>query len=173
MLVNNSAVASGVTFGSASGYASAASGSQTVVVQSGGVTVASSNGLNISGGNNNTILATQLGLTDFVDNRSEPATNQVQIRAINASPSIVPSADVYIVASGTDISTVSPTATLNFQAATTYQTVAAGNYQVEFCPAGTKIPLVNTTLQLTSQQIRTVVSLDGNGYQGLELADLN
>jgi hypothetical protein len=174
MLVNNSTVASGVAYGTASGYASAASGSQQVQIQIGGNQTLLNQTLNISGGNNNTILATGSGLTVFTDNKSTPPSGDVQIRAINASNSIQPSADVYIVPAGTDLSTVNPTATLTFQAASQYVSVAAGSYQIEFAQTGSKLPIINSgALSLSAGQIRTVVSLDGNGFATAVLSDLD
>lgn len=172
LLVNNSTIASGVAYGAASGYAAASSGSQSVQIQAGSTPILNAT-LNISGGNDNTILATASGVTAFVDNKATPPTNDIQLRAINASSSLGP-VDVYIVPQNTDLSTVSPTATLNFQAASSYQTLAAGSYQVEFCIAGSKIPIINSgVLSLTAGQIRTVVSLDGNGFSSTVLSDLN
>jgi hypothetical protein len=172
LLVNNKAVASGVGYGTASGYASASSGSQQVQIQTGGVTL-----LNVSAtinGGNNTILATDSGLTVFTDNKSTPSSGNIQIRAINASTSLQ-SVDVYIVPAGTDISTVSPDATLNFQAASQYLTKPAGSYQIEFTPSGSKLVSINSgALSFSAGQIRTVVSLDGNGVDSTAiLSDLN
>jgi hypothetical protein len=172
LLVNNNTVASGVGYGAASGYTGASSGSQSVQINSGSATLLNAT-LNITGGNNNTILATSSGASVFVDNKATPPTNDIQIRAINASSSLG-TMDVYIVAANTDLNTVSPTATLAYRAASSYQTLAAGTYQVEFCITGSKIPIINSgSLALTAGQIRTVVSLDGNGFSSSVLTDLN
>jgi len=173
MLVNNSTLASGVAYGTASGYQSASSGSVPVAIQSAGTTLLNQT-VTISGGQNHTILATDSGLTVLTDNKTTPSSGNFQIRTINASSSISP-ADVYIVpASNPDISTVSPAATLNFQAASGYQTLAAGSYQIIFTEAGQKIPLVNSgSLSFSAGQIRTVVSLDFGTYSTAVLSDLN
>jgi Domain of unknown function (DUF4397) len=172
LLVNNSTVASGIGYGAASGYASASSGSQAVQVKQGSNTLLNLT-LTLSGGNNNTILATLSGATVFTDNKSTPSSGDIEIRAINAS-STLGTADVYIVAPNTDISTVNPTATLTFQTASSYKTLAAGTYQIEFTQSGSKIPIINSgSLSFSAGQIRTVVSLDGNGFSTSVLSDLN
>jgi Domain of unknown function (DUF4397) len=172
LVVNNSTVASGVAYGAASGYAGASSGSESVQISSASGTLLNTN-LDISGGNNNTILATSLGASVFTDNKATPPTNDIQIRAINAAGTLG-TMDVYIVPPSTDLSSVSPTATLDYRAASNYMTLAAGSYQVEFCLTGSKIPIINSgALALTAGQIRTVVSLDGNGFSTSVLSDLN
>ncbi|HKW19671.1 MAG TPA: DUF4397 domain-containing protein [Terriglobales bacterium] len=172
LLVNNNTIASGIGYGAASGYAGVSSGSQPVQINSGSATLLNLS-LSINGGENNTILATLSGATVFTDNKSTPPSNDVQIRAINASNTLG-TADVYVVPSNTDISTMNPTATLAFQAASGYQTLAAGTYEVLFTQAGSKIPIINSgAISFTAGQIRTVVSLDGNGFSASVLSDLN
>lgn len=174
MLIANSAVASGVVYGTASSYAKASSGSQTVQIQSGGVTLLNSS-LSFSGGNNNTVLATDSGATVFTDDRSTPPTNDIEIRVINASNSLGP-ADVYVVPSNTtDISTIPPTATLAFQAASNYIQLAAGSYEVLLTQSTSKNVIIDSNpLSLSAGQVRTVVSLDGNGvFSTAVLSDLN
>lgn len=172
LLINNNTVASGVSYGAASGYAHAGSGSQSIQINSGSGSLLNGT-LTISGGNNNTILATALGLSIFTDNKATPPTNDVEIRAINASNSLG-TLDVYIVPPNTDLSAMSPTASLAFRAASNYVTLAVGTYQAEFCLSGSKIPIINSgSLALTDGQIRTVVSLDGNGFSTTVLTDLN
>lgn len=173
MVVNNKTVASGVTYGSASAYASVSSGSEAVQIQSGGTTLLNSS-LTLSGANNNTILATDSGTTVFTDDKSTPPSGDLEIRVINASNSLG-TADVYVVAPGTDISTQNPTATLAFQAASSYKALAAGSYQVLFTQTGSKNVIINSNaLSFSAGQIRTVVSLDGNGvFSTAVLSDLN
>jgi len=172
LLVNNNTLASGVAYGSASGYARTSSGSQSVQINAGSGSLLNST-LTISGGNNNTIVATPLGASIFTDNKATPPTNDIQIRAINASNSLG-TLDVYIVPPNTDLSAMQPTASLAFRAASNYVTLAVGTYQAEFCLSGSKIPIINSgALALTNGQIRTVVSLDGNGFSTTVLTDLN
>jgi Domain of unknown function (DUF4397) len=172
MVVNNKTIASGVTYGTASGYASVGSGSQTVEVQAGGTTLLNSS-LSFSGGHN-TVLATDSGATAFADDNSTPPSGDIEIRVINASSSIG-TADVYVVQPGQDISTIAPTATLAFQAASSYQPYAAGSYEVLFTQTGSKNLIIDSNpLSFSAGQVRTVVSLDGNGvYSTAVLSDLN
>ena len=173
MLVNNNTVANGTPFGAASGYSPVSSGSEQVQIQAGGITLFNSS-LTLNSGNN-TVLATNFGVTVFADNKSTPSSGNIQIRAINAANSMG-TVDVYIVAPGTDVSTVNATASnVGFQSASSYQTLAAGSYQVEFTQAGTKNVLLNSNaLSFSAGQIRTVVSLDGSGvFTTAVLSDLN
>ncbi len=174
LLLDNNTVASGVSFGTASGYSSSSSGSHSLQVQSAGNTL-----LNVSislNSGNNTVLATDFGATVFADNKSTPSSGNIQIRVINAS-SVMGTVDVYIVAPNTDLSTVNPSiTTLAFQEASDYQTLAAGSYQIEFTQSGSKNVIVSTTsTSFSAGQIRTVVSLDGSGggFTTSVLSDLN
>jgi hypothetical protein len=174
MLLDNNSVASGVTFGAASAYSSTGSGSHTLEIQASGATLLNQS-ISLNGGSNNTILATDSGATVLSDNKSTPSSGDIQIRAVNASNSIG-TADVYIVAPGTDISTISPTASaLAFRAASSYQSLAAGSYEVIFTQSGSKNVIINSNaLSFSAGQIRTVVSLDGNGVLSTAvLSDLN
>ena len=174
MLVGSSTVATGVAFGAASSYASVSSGSQTVQIQANGATLFNQT-LSLNSGNS-TVLATNSGPTVFADNKTTPSSGNIQIRAINASTALG-TTDVYVVAPGTDISTVNPTFSgLGYQSASSYATVAAGSYQVEFAPAGSKNILINSNaLSFSAGQIRTVVALDNpsGGYTIAVLSDLN
>jgi hypothetical protein len=95
---------------------------------------------------------------------------------INASPTLG-SADVYIVTSGTSIAGMTPTVSnLAYQAASGYQSLAAGSYQVVFTPPGQQLPVVTTNAQsFASGQVRTVVALDaqGGGFTTAVLSDKN
>jgi hypothetical protein len=174
MLVDSKTLASGVAFGAASSYASVGSGSHTIEIQANSATLFSQTASVNSG--NNTILATNSGITIFADNKTTPSSGNIQIRTINASTSLG-TTDVYVVAPGTDISTVNPTfSALAYQGASGYATVPAGSYQVEFAQAGSKNVLINSNaVSFSAGQIRTVVALDNpsGGYTTAVLSDLN
>ncbi len=112
----------------------------------------------------------------LADSNSAPTAGDIEIRVMNAAPGIA-AADVYIVPAGSNISTLSPVATsLAFQAATSYQTLTAGTYQVFLTVPGTKSAyLSSVSLVLTGGQIRTVVGINGvgTGFTSLTLADLD
>jgi uncharacterized protein DUF4397 len=174
LLVDNSALATGVAFGAASSYASTGSGSHTIEIQANSATLFNQT-VSFSSGNN-TVLATNSGPTIFADNKTTPSSGNIQIRVINASASLG-TADVYVVAPGVDISTVNPTfSALAYQSASSYSTLAAGSYQVEFAQAGSKNVLINTSaMSFSSGQIRTLVALDNpsGGFTTAVLSDLN
>ena len=174
LVIDNSTLATGVAFGAASSYASVGSGSHTLQIQANSATLFNQT-VSITSGNN-TVLATNSGPTIFADNKTTPSSGNIQIRAINASTSLG-TTDVYVVAPGVDISTVNPTfSALAYQSASSYATVAAGSYQVEFTQAGSKNILVNSNADsFSSGQIRTIVALDNpsGGYTTAVLADLN
>jgi hypothetical protein len=128
------------------------------------------------GSGDNTVLATNSGAVVLADSSATPSSGDISIRAINAS-STLGTADVYIVNSSTDISTVNPTASsVAFTAATPYQTVAAGSYVVIFTQPGQKVPVISSSpLSFTAGQVRSVMGLDGQsgGFTTAVLADLN
>jgi len=174
LVVDNSNLATGVAFGAASSYASVSSGSHTVEIQANSATLFNQT-LSLGSGNS-TVLATNSGPTIFADNKTTPSSGNIQIRAINASTSLGTS-DVYVVAPGIDISTVNPTfSALAYSSASSYATLPAGSYQVEFAQAGSKTVLINSNaLSFSAGQIRTIVALDNpsGGYTTAVLADLN
>ena len=174
MLVDSSTLATGVAFGATSSYASVGSGSHTVQIQANGATLFNQT-LSLNSGNS-TVLATNSGPTVFADSKTTPSSGNIQIRAINASTALG-TTDVYVIAPGTDISTVNPTfSALAYQSASTYATVAAGSYQVEFAQAGSKNILINSNaISFSAGQIRTIVALDNpsGGFTVAVLSDLN
>jgi hypothetical protein len=174
LVVDNNPVATGVAFGAASSYASTGSGSHTIEIQANSATLFNQTVSFTSG--NNTVLATNSGPTIFLDNKTTPSSGDIQVRVINASTSLG-TADVYVVASGVDISTVNPTfSALAYQSASSYSTMAAGSYQIEFAQSGSKNVLINTSaMSFSAGQIRTVVALDNpsGGFTTAVLSDLN
>ena len=164
----------GVAFGAASSYTSVASGSRTVEIQANSATLFNQT-LSVASGNN-TVLATNSGPTIFTDHKTTPSSGNIQIRVINASTSLG-MADIYVVTPGVDISTVNPTfSSLAYQSASSYATVSAGSYQIEFAQAGSKNVLINSNaISFSSGQIRTVLALDNpsGGFTIAVLSDLN
>jgi hypothetical protein len=112
----------------------------------------------------------------FTDNNAAPTSGNLNLRIINASPALG-SADVYVVAPGTDLTTLSPTVTsLAVQSASGYTTLTPGTYEVYFTAPGQKFAFIDSGPQTWSAgQVRTVVGLDGQfgGYTSTVLADLN
>ena len=176
MLIDGNNLATTVAYGSASGYVSVGSGSHHLQIEASGTTTILIDQTISLGSGDNTVLATNSGAVVLADSSTTPSSGDISIRAINAS-STLGTADVYIVNSSTDISTVNPTASsVAFTAATAYQTVAAGSYVVIFTQPGQKVPVISSSpLSFTAGQVRSVMGLDGQngGFTTAVLADLN
>lgn len=176
MTIDNKSAVTGTTYGAASAYVNVSSGSRNLIVESTGSTSPLINQtVNFSSGDS-TVVATDSGATVFTDNNSAPSSGNLNIRVINASPTLG-SADVYIVTSGTSIAGLTPTVSnLAYQAASGYQSFAAGSYQVVFTPPGQQLPVITSSAQsFASGQVRTVVALDaqGGGFTTAVLSDKN
>jgi hypothetical protein len=108
--------------------------------------------------------------------RLTPDSNRTIGNLINVSPSLG-TADVYIVSPATDINTVSPTiSNFAFGSASTYQSLAAGNYEIIYAFASQKITAIDSgSLSLSAGQVRTFVGLNGQsgGFTDALLADVN
>ena len=112
------------------------------------------------------------------DDNAPPAAGQIKLRLVHASPS-AGNVDIYVVAPGTDINTVSPTLTnIPFKAASEYLSVPAGSYEVFITQTGKKDVAINSgSLAISAGQIRTAVALDATGggtpLTAIVLSDLN
>src|SRR5438045_8606419 len=112
----------------------------------------------------------------LTDDNSAPPSGDAKLRLINVAPSSGPT-DVYVVAPGTDINTVSPTITnLAFGAASLYQNLTAAHYEIISAFARQKsIAIDSGSLSLSSGQIRSFVGLNGQsgGFTDALLPDVN
>lgn len=181
VLLSSASISSGITYGTASGYVSEAAGSPTLVIEPTGSTTALINeSITITSGTQYTIVATgyppNLNLVQFTDNNAAPPSGDVNLRLINSSPSLG-TADVYVVAPGTDLGSVSPTVTgLSFVSASNYVSMTAGSYEIFFTPTGQKSGGSDSgSLTFSAGQVRTVVGLNGTttGYTTAVLSDVN
>jgi hypothetical protein len=176
MLIDNKSTVTGTTYGAVSAYVTVNSGSRNLIVEATGTTSPLINQTISIPSGDSTVLATGSGAVVFTDNNTAPPSGNIKIRVINASPTLG-TADVYIVASGTSIAGLSPTfSNLAHQAASGYQTLAAGSYQVVFTPPGQQFAEITTSAQsFASGQIRSVVALDAQngGFTTAVLSDLN
>lgn len=178
LLVGGKSVATGVGYGAASSYVSVSSGSEHIQ----GDTTGSSNAVldlssSLGSGSYSTALVAATGSILLTDNHTAPASGNFSIRVINASASLQ-TPDVYILPSGTDINTVTPTySSLTLQSNPGYKTLPSGTYQIVFTLPGQKFAEVSTSsLSFTDGQVRTVLGLDGFGGAGLTtsvVSDLN
>jgi hypothetical protein len=176
MLIDGSKVVT-ANFGAASGYVS---GIRHVQVEpSGASSVLIDQSPNLSSGSDTTVFSLSISTNIFpvvaTDDNSAPASGNAKLRIVSGAP-FLGTVDVYIVAAGTDINTVGPTiSSLAFGSVSSYQSVAAGSYQIEFTQPGQKFAFIDTgVLSLSSGQIRTVVGLNtSSSYTAAILADLN
>ncbi len=177
MLIGNKSEATGVTYGAASGYTSTNSGSGTLQIENTGTTnILVSQPISLAAKSDSTVLATGSGTVVLTDNNAAPSSGNIEIRVINASPTLG-TADVYIVPSGTAITPGNPTfSSLAFAAATGYDSLPAGSYEVIFTQPGQAFAVINSNpLSFSAGQIRSVVGLDGQngGFTTAVLSDLN
>lgn len=110
----------------------------------------------------------------LVDDLRAIAT-EARLRIVHASPS-AGAVDIYLVAPGTDISTVAPALTdVPFLAESGYLSVAPGDYDVVVTPAGSDLPAIGpATVTLVAGGIYTAAARDefGSGTPlGLILLD--
>mgnify|MGYP006274294673 CR=1 FL=1 len=101
-----------------------------------------------------------LVLTD--DDRS--VASEAKLRVVHASPS-AGEVDVYLTSAGTDLSTVDPAVDgATFLDATTYLSVAPGNYDVTVTPGGGTTPVIGpVSVNLVAGGVYTAAARDADG----------
>jgi Domain of unknown function (DUF4397) len=181
VLVDNTSLSSNLAYGTSTGYLSEKSGSHQIGIEpSGSSSTLLQQSISFASGTDTTVISysfsTQVANLVLTDDNSAPASGDFKIRVINASPNLGP-ADVYIVTPGTALSTVSPTlSNLGFGATAPYQSLAAGNYEIELTSVGQKFAAVDTgTLTFSSGQVWTFVGLNNpqGGFTYTRLQDVN
>ena len=169
-----------VNFGSGSAYSSIKSGSRHLQVEPSGTSTAIIDQTSsIASGTDTTLFSLNFSSNVWsviaTDDNIAPSSGNAKVRIVSGAP-YLGTVDVYVVSAGTDINTVNPTvSSLAFGSLSSYLSVAAGTYQVEFTLPGQKYPYIDTgVLSLASGQIRTVVGMNtSSGYTAAILADLN
>jgi len=164
-LVDGNSQATGVGFGAASSYVSVSTGSHHLQAETtGGTNVVLDLNQTLGSGSYSTALAATTGSIVLTDSHTTPPSGDFAIRVVNASAGIS-SADVYILASGADINTATPTySALTLNSGPAYANLAPGTYQVIFTFPNQKTPIIATSsLSFSAGQVRTVVGLDGFG----------
>ena len=179
--VGGTSIATALAYATASGYTSVTSGSETLEVsQSSSSASVLNESISLESSTYYTILVanypTSVAAVVLTDNNAAPASGDMNLRIIQAAPSL-PSADVYVVAPGTSLSSVSPTlSTLSFESASGYLPLAAGSYEIYFTAPGQKTSYIDSgPLTFSTGQVRSLVGLDGSagGYTSAVLDDLN
>lgn len=181
VLVDSTSVSSDLAYGTSTGYLSEKSGSHQVGIEpSGSSTTLLQQSITFASGSDTTVISsnfsTSVANLVLTDDNSAPASGNFKIRVVNASPGLGP-ADVYIVAPGTSLTTVSPTLTnLGFGVTAAYKSLAAGTYEIELTSVGQKFAAIDTgSLVFAAGQVRTLVGLNSQlgGFSYSVLADVN
>ena len=181
VLVDSASVSSNLAYGTSTGYLSEKSGSRQLAIEpSGTSSTLLQQSISLGSGTDTTVISSNFSseVSNLVltDDNSAPASGDFKLRIVNASPSLGP-ADVYIVTPGTALTAVSPTlSNLSFGGTTAYQSLAAGNYEIELTSVGQKFPVVDTgSITLSEGQIRTFVGLNSpqGGFSYTMLEDVN
>lgn len=181
VLVDSVSVSSNVAYGTSTGYQTTKSGSHQVAIEtSASSTPLLQQSISFASGSDTTIISNNFSsnIANLVltDDNSAPASGNFKIRIVNVAPGLGP-ADVYIVAPATDLTTVSPNVTnLAFGAATGYQGITSGSYEIVLTPVGQKFSAVDTgSLSFTAGQVRTFVGLNSQsgGFSYTMLQDVN
>jgi len=181
VLVNGTAVASTVAYGTSTGYQTVKSGSQQVVIEPSGTSTALlTQSISFSSGTDTTVIvsnfSSNIGALVLSDDNSAPSSGDFKLRIVNSAPGLGP-VDVYVVDPGTDLNTVSPTlSNIGFDSASGYQSLAAGSFEIVFTLAGQKFPAIDTgSLTFSSGQVRTFIGLNSQagGFSYTMLQDVN
>jgi hypothetical protein len=180
-LLDSNNFASSISYGTATAYTSTSSGARNLQIEPTGATTAIINTtITLNSGGSFTVVATNYSTgaaaVTLTDDLSAPTSGNMKLRIVNAAPGLG-TADVYVVAPGTDITGVTATASsLAFESASAYLTIPAGSYDVLFTLPGQKFAFIDSgSLSWSAGQIRTLVSLNGQsgGFTTTVLADLN
>jgi uncharacterized protein DUF4397 len=182
-LLTTTTLSSGLAYPTATDYTQEAPGGYTVHVEPAGTTATLINQpVVFQPGTSYTFIAAEAAFASpslapifLTDDNSAPSSGQMKLRVVNSSPD-VGNLDVYVVSPGKNLQGVSPTiSNLGFQSATSYQSLAPGNYEIYFTAVGQKTILIDSgALTFHAGQIRTVVAFDATGgYTSTTLADVN
>ena len=183
MLIDGNSMASSIAYGSASSYSSVSTGTRHVQIEpSGSSSPIIDVNQNLGSGTATTALAyldtsNNVKSSFLTDNNAAPSSGNFNLRVINAAPAIGSAgADVYVVPSGTNISGVNPnfSGLLDSGSASSYLSLAAGDYDIIFTLPGTK-SVIAQSLQVafSAGQVRTAVALNSQsgGFTVAVLSD--
>ena len=177
--VAGTSVASNLAYATTSGYTSVTSGSVTLQVQqSSSSTSVIDQSISLTSSDNYTVLVTgyptSVAAVTLTDNDATPSSGNVNFRIIHAAPALS-AADVYVVAPGTSLSSVSPTvSSLSFESSSGYLSISSGTYEIYFTLTGEKLAYIDSgPLTLSAGDVDSVVALDGSagGFTSALLVD--
>jgi hypothetical protein len=174
VLVAGSTFTSNLLFnstGSVTAYGSVPSGSQSVELRNNGVSAdLFSASENFTGGDSYTLVIAGASTAPsgvlLTDTTTASDSGKVQVRVVNATGAFGPM-DVYIVAPGTDLFTVTANITnLGFGGASGYKALDKGSYYVEITQPGGKIAYLNTgNLTFADTGVFTII-IEGGSQAG-------
>jgi hypothetical protein len=188
VVVDGAAVGSALAYAANTGYQPVKAGTRQFAIEATGTTtnlVPNDATLSLGSQTETTIIlagySTGLQGLALTDDNTTPPSGTINIRMVNAMPSLGP-VDVYVVPPGTTLSSVTPTfPSLTFAAPSNYVNLSIGsntNYEIYFTPPGNSAftYMDSGPLSFSSGQNRTVVgvnSASGGAYTVLVLKDLN
>jgi len=165
--VDGKSLATGISYGSNTGYLSVKSGSPRVqVAPVSGSSPLFNQGISIAKGVNQTLVltgpASSIQPITLTDGGTTATAGDGHLRVLNASQNLG-TADIYIVAAGTGIASVQPNvAGLAFDQPPSYQQIVAGTFEIFATTPGTKQALLDTgPLTINSGDNQTIIILDG------------
>lgn len=181
VLIDGKSVASGIAYGSNSDYLPVDSGSRHLQIETTGTTnILLDQNLSFNSNTQTTYLVTNVAASIssllLSDDSTARTAGEANLRVVNAAPSLGP-VDVYIVTPGADLVASTPILrSMALDAATDYQRLTPGSFEVVLTVPGSTFALVDTgAVNLASGQNRTMLALDGvsGGFAATLLSDLN
>lgn len=167
LLIDSKSVATNLAYGNDTGYLAVKAGSRHIQVQAVNST---SNILDqsvpVTSGSSETLFMTgpanSIKALTLTDGGTTAVSNDGYVRVINASGNIG-TVDVYVVAAGTSLAGLTPTAaSVPFDGDTGYQLMAAGSVQVFLTkPGTTNVVLSIGPISVKASDNQTLVALDG------------
>jgi len=187
-LVDGAAFGGTLAYEANTGYQSVNSGSRQFAIEAVGTTtnlVPNNTTLTLGSGTETTFIlagfSSSLQGMVLTDDNTAPASNTVNIRLVNAMPSLG-AVDVYVVTPGTSLSNSTPTVSnLGFaQPPSQYYNFPVSSsttYEIYYTQVGTTFTYLDTgPIGFTNGQNRTIVGLNntsGGSYTFVTLKDLN
>ena len=183
--VDGKVVFSNVAYETASNYLTLGAGSRHIQVRPTGTTTNVIDAIvSLTRNKDYTVLAvgkvsdSSLAPLVLTDNNTPPASGQIKLRLVHASPAAGP-VDIYVEAPGTGVVGTPTLSNVPFKGFSDYLAVPAGSYEVYVTATGTTTPVAidSGSLTFTAGQIRTAVALDAPGggtpLTAIVLKDLN